>query len=301
MNRSEYQAYLASREWALLREAVRRRADDRCERCRRAKMDAVHHRTYERIGHEDLDDLVAICDPCHEFESGKRAVDPMGAGVGVYLAGPFSAYPDWRTSLFAGDLLVGGFSYVGPVKMVHERGLGYREVDADGVPCPRPHGGRDFGHAGVAPKRIVRKCVDGIVEADFVFAWLPDGVSPPGGTLYELGYAAALGRPTMVCRQDSPRYSHDVDSGVFDPRDEYWFSMASADHAIVASTPEEGWKGMIKNWKRHCGLASLRRGRMPNFTLPRRVPNPNSGLWSVPKSWRPRLASASLNEHEDTL
>lgn len=42
-----------------------------------APQQAVHHLTYERIGHEDLDDLMAVCNPCHEFLSGKSGDNPM--------------------------------------------------------------------------------------------------------------------------------------------------------------------------------------------------------------------------------
>lgn len=76
MNGTEYQTYLASREWALKREAVRERSYGVCERCHFRKMDAVHHLTYARVGKEDLTDLLAICEPCHEFISGKTDVDP---------------------------------------------------------------------------------------------------------------------------------------------------------------------------------------------------------------------------------
>jgi len=76
VNRAEYQEYLASREWAVKREAVRRRSKGKCERCKRNDMHSVHHKTYERIGNEKLADLQAICDPCHDFLSGKREDDP---------------------------------------------------------------------------------------------------------------------------------------------------------------------------------------------------------------------------------
>jgi hypothetical protein len=71
----KYQEYLASREWAEKREAVRERSGDRCERCG-GPQQAVHHLTYERIGHELLEDLQAVCDPCHEYLSAKREDDP---------------------------------------------------------------------------------------------------------------------------------------------------------------------------------------------------------------------------------
>lgn len=71
-----YHAYLASREWALLREAVRERSGGICERCGQNPQDAVHHLTYARVGHEDLEDLQAICNPCHQYLSGTADVDP---------------------------------------------------------------------------------------------------------------------------------------------------------------------------------------------------------------------------------
>jgi hypothetical protein len=69
MNREDYQAYLASRQWALKREAVRDRSNGQCERCWINPMMAVHHLTYARVGDERLEDLLAICDPCHEYFS----------------------------------------------------------------------------------------------------------------------------------------------------------------------------------------------------------------------------------------
>jgi hypothetical protein len=77
MNKSEYQTYLASREWALLKEAVRTRSNGKCERCRILDQEATHHLTYERIGKENIEDLQAICGACHSFISGKSEFDPI--------------------------------------------------------------------------------------------------------------------------------------------------------------------------------------------------------------------------------
>lgn len=75
-DKEKYQAYLCSREWAERREAVRERSSNRCERCRVLPMDACHHLTYERKYNEHLEDLQAICNPCHAFTHGKSDVDP---------------------------------------------------------------------------------------------------------------------------------------------------------------------------------------------------------------------------------
>jgi hypothetical protein len=33
-------------------------------------MRAVHDKTYDRLGHEDLSDLLGVCRPCHDFLGG---------------------------------------------------------------------------------------------------------------------------------------------------------------------------------------------------------------------------------------
>lgn len=74
--RFDYQRYLASREWALLKEQLRVRGNGHCERCLRAPYQETHHLTYARTGHEKLEDLLAVCAPCHEFLSAKTDYDP---------------------------------------------------------------------------------------------------------------------------------------------------------------------------------------------------------------------------------
>lgn len=78
----DYHRYMASREWALKREEVKERADGVCERCHDARIQSTHHLTYQRLGKEQVDtDLLGVCNPCHEFLSGKRDDDPAIAVV----------------------------------------------------------------------------------------------------------------------------------------------------------------------------------------------------------------------------
>jgi hypothetical protein len=79
LNKAEYHRYLASREWALLKQSVRERSHGTCERCRRRPHDHTHHVTYEPIGQERLDDLLGVCEPCHMFLSGIALHDPATA------------------------------------------------------------------------------------------------------------------------------------------------------------------------------------------------------------------------------
>lgn len=64
--RAAYVAYLASPAWAARRAAVLRRAGGVCEVCRNAPATQAHHLTYDHIGNERPDELVAICRSCHE-------------------------------------------------------------------------------------------------------------------------------------------------------------------------------------------------------------------------------------------
>tara|TARA_Y100000310_G_scaffold342834_1_gene447775 strand:- start:1858 stop:2340 length:483 start_codon:yes stop_codon:yes gene_type:complete len=80
--RVDYHKYMASRAWAIKREAVKKRAEGICERCRDANLRDIHHLTYENLGAEYVDsDLLGVCRPCHEFLSAKRDDDPAERAV----------------------------------------------------------------------------------------------------------------------------------------------------------------------------------------------------------------------------
>jgi hypothetical protein len=61
---------LKSDAWLEKRDEVLRRDRYACRCGRRA--DDVHHKTYDRIFNEEMDDLVSICRGCHELEHGLR-------------------------------------------------------------------------------------------------------------------------------------------------------------------------------------------------------------------------------------
>ena len=75
-DREKYKAYLCSREWALLRNAVRARCGGKCERCKVNEMECVHHLTYARKYNERIEDLAGWCNACHEFTHAKSDKDP---------------------------------------------------------------------------------------------------------------------------------------------------------------------------------------------------------------------------------
>jgi len=79
--RVDYGRYMASRAWALKREAVAKRAKGNCERCQDAPVHSIHHFSYAHLGNEPLTDLVAVCETCHRYLSGKQEVDPALKGL----------------------------------------------------------------------------------------------------------------------------------------------------------------------------------------------------------------------------
>lgn len=78
-DREKYRAYLCSREWAVLRNAVRDRCGGVCERCGTNAMECVHHLTYARKYKERTEDLAGWCHACHDFTHGRTNEDPLEA------------------------------------------------------------------------------------------------------------------------------------------------------------------------------------------------------------------------------
>ena len=63
-----YNAYLKSPEWREKREQVLLRDQYKCQDCGAHERLEVHHTTYKRVFHEDLDDLITLCRDCHQNE-----------------------------------------------------------------------------------------------------------------------------------------------------------------------------------------------------------------------------------------
>jgi hypothetical protein len=65
-----YERYLETDEWSVTRYFALRAAGYLCEGCGWGRWLEVHHRTYERLGEERLEDLAVLCDRCHAREHG---------------------------------------------------------------------------------------------------------------------------------------------------------------------------------------------------------------------------------------
>lgn len=60
------QVYLKSKHWKKVRASVLA-SNPRCQAKCRKKSNVVHHLSYERVGAEREDDLMALCSECHNF------------------------------------------------------------------------------------------------------------------------------------------------------------------------------------------------------------------------------------------
>jgi len=67
-----YQAYLSTPEWQVLRRLKLIEAGGRCQVCNNNGEMHVHHRTYARLGKELLSDLTVLCSECHNIFHDKQ-------------------------------------------------------------------------------------------------------------------------------------------------------------------------------------------------------------------------------------
>jgi hypothetical protein len=87
-----YEEYRQSIHWRRIGRVILERDDFRCVLCNRQGHD-IHHRTYKRLGHEDLRDLVTLCYECHVHfhEHRSLAEDDDGGDDVPYPRRPSSA------------------------------------------------------------------------------------------------------------------------------------------------------------------------------------------------------------------
>jgi hypothetical protein len=60
-----YRLYLKTDHWKKTRSLALELGRNECRVCASKKALNVHHRTYERRGHEDQNDLIVLCRSCH--------------------------------------------------------------------------------------------------------------------------------------------------------------------------------------------------------------------------------------------
>jgi Restriction endonuclease len=60
-----YQKYINSKQWVAKRKQVFQRDNYECQKCKSKEELRAHHLTYEHFGDEPLEDLITLCNPCH--------------------------------------------------------------------------------------------------------------------------------------------------------------------------------------------------------------------------------------------
>lgn len=68
----EYKDALKSEHWKGIRKLAHERAKGMCEQCRKYPATSTHHKHYDTLGHERLEDVLALCDLCHIFAEEQR-------------------------------------------------------------------------------------------------------------------------------------------------------------------------------------------------------------------------------------
>lgn len=272
-DREKYAAYLCSREWSVLKEAVKSRSGGICERCRVNKMDHVHHLTYSRKYSERLEDLQACCKKCHDFIHGKSQIDPAlrrsiqlpqckSNVKSFYLAGKItgdcwrdSIIENWSTengsrhysdaffeysehgswAVVADAVTVCGttLDYTGPWWMDPHSG-GHSVANDTAF----PHGYGSFFESvpdlcdgsDSRKKEVFSAIKEAITLSDMVFAWIDS--ADCYGTIFELGYARALGKVIVVAMSD--RFA--VGDGL-----QMWL-IHHGSYFITAKNPAAAWR-----------------------------------------------------------
>ena len=267
-DREKYQLYLASREWSVRKESVKKRSGGKCERCKNAPSDAVHHLTYARKYNELPEDLIDICRPCHDFTHGKSDADPvllapamlMGREIrSVYLAGKISDPVRclWRDEIVPNwsDEQEGGCTFEDRIS-----GHQHDEFEWSVRSCSAilPNGktiglsgpfwvSLDGGHCFCAetvlydegapafeephPAHRVLNCVHNAIEShtDLFFAWIDD--LDCVGTFAEIGFASAQEHVVTVV---AVREGLDIS--------DIWFPICMARQSLFAPTARAAWE-----------------------------------------------------------
>ena len=71
--KEEYDRYMMSPVWTHKRFEVFRRDGYMCQICHTNQASQVHHKTYKNFEDESLDDLMAVCKPCHDKHYRQKA------------------------------------------------------------------------------------------------------------------------------------------------------------------------------------------------------------------------------------
>ena len=61
-----YQEYLKTDHWIRVSTIAKEAANNKCQLCNSNGHLHTHHRAYKNLGHEKLNDVIVLCQACHE-------------------------------------------------------------------------------------------------------------------------------------------------------------------------------------------------------------------------------------------
>ena len=67
-----YKNYLHSDKWYKIRDKVFNRDNNKCTICGATENLVAHHKNYDNLGNEKLEDLITVCEECHEVIHSER-------------------------------------------------------------------------------------------------------------------------------------------------------------------------------------------------------------------------------------
>lgn len=70
--REKYEQHIRSARWKNMKRDFRKLRGNKCERCGSGHNLELHHKTYERLGHELIKDLELLCSGCHSVADQER-------------------------------------------------------------------------------------------------------------------------------------------------------------------------------------------------------------------------------------
>jgi 5-methylcytosine-specific restriction endonuclease McrA len=67
-----YEEYLKTPHWLMMRGKIKARDGHKCVLCASRNKLEVHHNCYDHLGYEPPEDLITLCDGCHEKHHKER-------------------------------------------------------------------------------------------------------------------------------------------------------------------------------------------------------------------------------------
>lgn len=97
MRSREYIAYMNSPEWKSVRQKAFVAHGRKCQCCGATKNLEVHHRHYDTLGHERVEDLEVLCVACHDEAHEEREDERREKAINTYATKKYGEdWADWK-------------------------------------------------------------------------------------------------------------------------------------------------------------------------------------------------------------